>query len=38
VATQKKTFKKADCVAKMAVFGLFLHHFHLQNPYLWGVV
>jgi hypothetical protein len=38
MATHSKPLKKAVCVVKMAVFGMFLHHFRLKNPYLWGVL
>ena len=37
MSTHSKTLKKAVCVAKMAYFSMFLPHFCLQNPYLWGV-
>jgi hypothetical protein len=38
MSTLTKTFKKAICVDILVVFSLFLHHFCLQNPYLWGAL
>ena len=37
MSMHNKTLKKAVCVDILAVFAMFLHHFCLKNPYLWGV-